>query len=881
MARRTQHPRETVSEVHQHMRRSDQFPVSPIAVGEFDLADPQPLMRVAGGEPRARLLIRDGPDVLGQVEVAVVDGSVRASDVVLAVRSQLLERFIKGRIRSIIETPAPPGGWEPATLESLTRSEAWRTDPPLTTSVVICTRDRPDHLRSALAAVVRAHGVTEIIVVDNAPSTPATRDVVESFDGVHYVVEPVPGLDRARNRGLAVATGDVIAFTDDDTEVDARWAIALAEAFAMDEDIWAVTGLVVPLELTTPAQQLFERQGGFGRGATRRWYHRDLTDAADRGSRFLGAGDFGTGANMAFRRQELERIGGFDPALDVGTPTGGGGDLNAMFEVLHHGGILVYEPRAVVRHHHRRDLDALEKQIAGNGGFVSQIRSSLALDPALTVGVAPLRRWFAIHHARRLLRSLAVPGELPSSVVTAEIRATIRAVRGGPYRRSVEQGRELGDAEFQRPEVRTAISSDHKIAVRSIDVTQPIGDLVDVASYRSTRIHVRLGDAHIGRVRIANGGRTISRARVLDELAAQLGLDLFRSARSELHAAQSVDARNAAVRALPLPLVVAAPQARRSVTVVMATRDRPDDLVRSLESLVRSISASRHDVDLIVVDNNPASGLTKPVLERFPDITVVDEPTPGLSSARNAGFRAATGQVVVATDDDVETPPGWIDLMVRHFERDDVMAVCGNVLPFELETPSQIAFEDMKYLGKGDRYREVTIADFRRPITRAFDAWELGATANAAFRRCVFDEPEVGLLNTALGTGTPSGCSEDSYYLYRVARAGHTIVYDPSCWVQHRHRRTPDTLHTQLTAYFRGAVAHQLATLEFERDLRAIPHLARFSVRQIRAFALAQFRRGSARPIETARLRGALGGPVAFLRARRRAIRFDRDRSST
>jgi GT2 family glycosyltransferase len=863
------------------MRRADQFPVSPIAVGEFDLTDPPPLMPISGGEPRARLLIRDGPAILGQVDVSVVNGNVRASDVLLAVRSELLDRFINGRIRSIIETPAPEGGWESVALESAPHSQPCPTHQPLSTSVVICTRDRPEQLRSALSAVVCALGVTEIIVVDNAPSTQATRDVVESFGGVHYLVEPVPGLDRARNRGLAEATGDVIAFTDDDTEVDSRWATALAEAFAMDEDIWAVTGLVVPLELATPAQQLFERQGGFGRGSTRRWYHRDLTDATDRGSRFLGAGEFGTGANMAFRRKELERIGGFDPALDVGTPTGGGGDLNAMFEVLHHGGILVYEPRAVVRHHHRRDLDALEKQIAGNGGFVSHIRSSLALDPALAVGLAPLRRWFVIHHSRRLLRSLAVPGELPIGVVTAEIRATIRAVRGAPYRRSVEQGRQLGDAEFERPDVRTAISSDHKVAVRSIDVTQPIADFVDVASYRTTHIHVRLGDAHLGRVRIANGGRTISRARVLDELASQLGLDLFWSAHSELHTAQSVDARNSAVRALPLPRVVAAPPTRRSVTVVMATRDRPDDLGRSLESLVRSISASRHDVDLIVVDNNPASGLTKPVLERFPDITVVDEPIPGLSSARNAGFRAATGQVVLATDDDVEIPPGWVDLMVRHFERDDVMAVCGNVLPFELETLSQIAFEGMKYLGKGDRYREVTIADFRRPITRAFDAWELGATANAAFRRRVFDETEVGLMNTALGTGTPSGCSEDSYYLYRVARAGHTIVYDPSCWVQHRHRRTPDTLHTQLTAYFRGAVAHQLATLEFERDLRAIPHLARFSMRQARAFALAQFRRGSSRHIESARLRGAIGGPVAFLRARQRAIRFDRDRSST
>ncbi len=267
---RPEPPSSEVSEVHQRVPRDRQFPRSPIAVGEFDLADPKPLIPVSHGEPRARLLVRDGPDVLGQVEVSVVNGVVRAPDVIRAVRSQLFDRFVESRVRALVETPAPAEGWQPIALESVQRPDAHPPDPPFTTSVVICTRDRPEQLRSALASVVCALGVSEIIVVDNAPSTPATREVVESFYGVRYEVEPVPGLDRARNRGLAVATGEVIAFTDDDAVVDPRWALALAEAFAMDDGIWAVTGLVLPLELATPAQELFERQGGFGRGATRR-----------------------------------------------------------------------------------------------------------------------------------------------------------------------------------------------------------------------------------------------------------------------------------------------------------------------------------------------------------------------------------------------------------------------------------------------------------------------------------------------------------------------------------------------------------------------------------------------------------------------------------
>ena len=67
-----------------------------------------------------------------------------------------------------------------------------------------------------------------------------------------------------------------------------------------------------------------------------------------------GAGMFGTGANMAYRRSLFDKIGYFDPALDVGTATNGGGDLEMFFRVLKEGYVLVYEPRAVVRHRHRR-----------------------------------------------------------------------------------------------------------------------------------------------------------------------------------------------------------------------------------------------------------------------------------------------------------------------------------------------------------------------------------------------------------------------------------------------------------------------------------------------------------------------------------------------
>ena len=133
----------------------------------------------------------------------------------------------------------------------------------------------------------------------------------------------------------------IIAFTDDDVSVDAGWVEAIGRLFAGEPDVDAVTGLVVPDETDVEAQRLFEEYGGFSRGFDRRYERVDTVSCERAARRHGGAGRFGTGANMAFRRRVFERIGLFDPALDVGTPTNGGGDLEMFFRVLKEGGTTV------------------------------------------------------------------------------------------------------------------------------------------------------------------------------------------------------------------------------------------------------------------------------------------------------------------------------------------------------------------------------------------------------------------------------------------------------------------------------------------------------------------------------------------------------------
>src|SRR5215468_4441479 len=86
------------------------------------------------------------------------------------------------------------------------------------------------------------------------------------------------------------------------------------------------------------------------------------------------------------------------------------------------------------------------------------------------------------------------------------------------------------------------------------------------------------------------------------------------------------------------------------VSIVVATLDRPDNLRVCLTHLMAQETS--RTVEIIVVDNHPASGLTPLVAAEFPGVRLVTEQRRGLAYARNRGFLASQGDIVVATDDD-------------------------------------------------------------------------------------------------------------------------------------------------------------------------------------------------------------------------------------
>ena len=391
--------------------------IVPVArVASVDLAAPlPPVGELSGGVP-LRLLVRSHGVPVGWVNVSPTDGAIDADHLIRAVlkqasgpmRAAALWRPLSGAMPTL-DTPLPPF------------------------SVIVCTRDRTESLARCLASLRDlAYDAVEIIVVDNAPTSPRTAALVASMAAelraprtLRYVHENRPGLDWARNRGIAEAAHELIAFTDDDVRVDAAWLANLARAFT-DSSIMMVTGMVAPAELDTEAQIEFEDgYGGMSKGVLPKHWQRDTLDDVA----LLGAHHLGVGANMAFRAELLRRIGGFDTALDVGTPSHGAGDLEMFHRVLLSGAVAQYEPSALVWHSHRRDRAGLARQLRDNGRAFGVYLLGCAIRrtvPVAHVARYAVRIWIG-WLVGRVVRSLVGRDPLPVSLRAIELWGAMQA----------------------------------------------------------------------------------------------------------------------------------------------------------------------------------------------------------------------------------------------------------------------------------------------------------------------------------------------------------------------------------------------------------------------------------------------------------------------
>ena len=212
-------------------------------------------------------------------------------------------------------------------------------------TVVVCTRDRPEHLLTCIDALKRQTCARfDILVVENG----AANGVYEicKRSGIGYLHEPAPGLSRARNAGTRAARSEIVAFIDDDAIPEADWLERLLAAFG-DPTVGGATGTIRYMKAygdsrlmsDEEAQETFAyRPPAIFARETRRWFSAAC---------FGGIGD---GSNMAFRRALFGHSVNFDERLGRGRLLDGGEDHVIFVSVIDSGHAIAHVPGAVVRH---------------------------------------------------------------------------------------------------------------------------------------------------------------------------------------------------------------------------------------------------------------------------------------------------------------------------------------------------------------------------------------------------------------------------------------------------------------------------------------------------------------------------------------------------
>jgi hypothetical protein len=239
-------------------------------------------------------------------------------------------------------------------------------------------------------------------------------------------------------------------------------------------------------------------------------------------------------------------IGGFDPALDVGTVTNGGGDLDMFFRVIKAGGTIAYEPRAIVRHQHRREMEELEGQLRDWGTAMRSYAERNRLTYAEErLAFAALVCWLlGSWHLPRLVWS-AVDPDLSTRLVLAEMRGLVSG-RGRYERARViadNVARQFG-ASVPPPRAASRVErriqpARHEVIGHVIDLTRPLEPFVHSGDALAVQLTITSEGRHLASTTFSHRGRMVSATRLGDVVTRVAGRRLVGLHRSVRHRGDS------------------------------------------------------------------------------------------------------------------------------------------------------------------------------------------------------------------------------------------------------------------------------------------------------------------------------------------------------
>ncbi|MDZ5443010.1 glycosyltransferase [Micromonospora sp. 4G57] len=679
--------------------------------------------------------------------------------------------------------------------------------PALAVTVVICvyTEQRwPQIIRavgSVLAQDVPAAQV--VVVVDHNPAL--LERARATFPELTVVPSTGPrGLSAARNTGLAQATGEIVAFLDDDAEAEPDWLARLLPHYR-DGRVLAVGGHAVPAwEEERP-----------------RWLPPEFDWVV--GCSFTGQPTEVTpvrnviGCNMSFRRSVLDRTAGFDPALGrVGrTPVGcEETELCIRIRQLEPDGVVLHEPAARVRHRvtvDRATWRYFRQRCFSEGRSKAVVARLVGADAGLATERAYTRRTLpaGVRRGLRQVRDGDRAGLLRSAAIVAGLLVT---AAGYVSAQALRASQAVGTPVPRRR------AGPAPVRVLAVELSEGMPDVPDTggpdgARYGAAQVLVRLHGQPLGLVDVAlpAGGLTAPalsaaiRARLsaaIDEHLLYDGLPTLDPLDAAAAGEAGLVAAGASCRCHPA-VVEPAP----FVSVVVPTCGRTPLLESTLDSLA---ALDYPHYEIVVVDNAPQVAATARVVAARaaddPRLRYTSEPRPGVAHARNRGLAEARGAIVAFADDDVTLDRGWLRSLVDGFTGDDVAGVTGQVLARKLDTPSQIWLEQYGGYGKGcqrrrfDRAGSATLdaggarrVDQPPPSLYPYLPGSYGSGANMAFRADVLRR--LGGFDPRLRTG------EDIDVLLRTVLAGHVLTYEPGAVVWHTHRRELRALRRTMFRY--------------------------------------------------------------------------------
>ena len=871
----------------------------PSLVANLDLGRPLPKPFVVPESGLYQVLVRLYGRPLGQVFVPAHENEIQVESLVRAIERQLLDRLLQELVVNGLATP----GLASLDLQELLRLPAASSpaaSPQL--SVVICCGHNDEQrayacLTSLMSSDVPPSEVTFVLwgTGCDAGHWSSLQQQWKSTDfPIRWITLPEADLAAARQAGIAAATTPLVAFLDDSVRVDTGWVAAVVRAFEGYPQAMAVTGPVLPENLQPEPARVRAAvlsRISWAQPFQQKWYR--LRPDQILPQTWFNTLQLGYASNMAFRTCVFDDVGGFQPAGD-GSASEQSQHLDLWLRLLagRHG--IVLEPAALVWSRPATSMDAVREEIRQTAaGMSASLVAAMSRMPRRFPGLLLMALWFLRTALGDIVRNRGDVRSVSFARLKGHLRGTWEGISGLWKRRdasrsatsanranhpdtcSPESGRvvpleiSLPSNGVASPAQRQLLNNTAKSAFGEF-LVQWHGELLGQASSIVT------GDQPVTRTQIIRGVVEDSWHPILTRHLGLVGepqefegfVDQSRSqfARSRAasllhsHLLPPTSTTHLAISAQPfLPIT-------HSVSIVIPTCDRPADLSECLAALHRQ--KFLRDVEIIVVDNNPDSGLTGPVIASFPKVRAIAERRRGAAYARNRGLVASRGTIIVSVDDDVFVPAGWLEELVKPFVNPLVGVVTGNVIPCRLQTPEERLSESVCSLSAGP-HPILVDGDWFWSHPQPVQGWDFGATANVAIRADMLANSDVGLLMESLGPGTPVGAGEDPYFFYRVVRAGYQLVYLPDVWVWHKHRATKASLRKQVYNYAKSAVAYHLTTLFRDGDRRSRLSLLGGLQKHYLGRFVATLRGRSGLPLwlVLSELSGHVAGTFAFLRS--------------